>query len=141
MDDEEDESQLEHVIEETEVYFEDGLLHKDYELIFFDHELEDMVVRGRLDPLFTELAENPKLKAVLNNESLIYGAGQEGDHLERTTFKHYQDFYSLEYGGSFNYKMRNFDSFYDDLSDFLTIRGQSVLSSVTGIPVNRSFLY
>lgn len=139
--DEDDESQLEYVIDDAEIYFEDGLLHKDFELVFFDDDLEELSVRGQLDPLFTELNENPKLRALLNNESLIYRAGQEGDHLEKTTFNHYNHTYSLEYGGLRSYNSGVFESFYDDIADFLAVNGPSILPTVTGIPTNRSFFY
>lgn len=46
---EDDEFHPEYVEEDLEIFFEDGLLHKDFELIFFDHEFDDLLARGQLD--------------------------------------------------------------------------------------------
>jgi hypothetical protein len=139
--DEEDEFHPEYVFEEAEVFFEDGLLHKDFELIFFDHEFDDLIVKGQLDDYIDELDENLKLKSIVTNESLIYKAGQEGDYSIKTTADHYSGHYSLEYASNSQYSQRIFDSLYDDLADFMALNSSAILPRVFGIPRGRSLFY
>lgn len=138
---EEDDSHLDYVDEDLEVFFDDNLLHKDFELLFFNHEFDDIVVSGRSDGLIEDLSAMPKLKAILTNESLVYGAGQEADYVTKTHPTAYAGLHAAEYMLEGEYRRELADSVYNDLSDYLALNALSVAPRVFSIPEGRSFFY
>lgn len=138
---EEDDSHLDYVDEDLEVFFDDNLLHRDFELILFNHELDDLVVRGRSDELIVDLAAAPKLKAILMNESLVDGAGQEADYATKTNPASYDGLHAAEYVLEGEYRRELTDSVYNDLSDYLALNALDVAPRVFNIPEGRSFFY
>lgn len=138
---EEDDSHLDYVDEDVEIFFDDNLLHKDFELILFNHEFDDIVVKGRSDTLIADLAAAPKLKAILTNESLIYGAGQELDYATKTNPTLYAGLHAAEYSFEGEYRRELTDNVYNDLSDYLALNACTVAPRVFNIPEGRSFFY
>jgi len=115
----EEEDPEEYVDSSTELYYEDGLLHKSLDSLLFDDEADELLAdfsNGVSDEGFD--AWEDELVDFLSSQALVYRAGQEADYKETSSSTDYSGVYGLEYATAKSYTERVFDGFYDELSDF-----------------------
>lgn len=107
----------EYIDESAEMFFEDGLLHKSLDSILFDDEVVEALGDVGLSDTKVDGFEDEEFVDFLNNQGVVYKAGQEADYSVTTSSKEYSGIYGLEYNQPKAYLEQVFSSFYDELVD------------------------
>lgn len=113
----------EYVDESAEMFFEDGLLHKSLDSILFDDEVDEALSDVGVSDLEIDAFEDEEFIEFLNNQGVIYKAGQERDYTVTTYSKDYSGIYGLEYDQPKAYLEQVFSNFYDELVDLYWMGG------------------
>lgn len=113
----------EYIDESAEMFFEDGLLHKSLDSILFDDEVVEALGDVGLSDTKVDGFEDEEFVDFLNNQGVVYKAGQEADYSVTTSSKEYSGIYGLEYNQPKAYLEQVFSSFYDELVDLYWLGG------------------
>jgi len=105
------------------MFFEDGLLHKSLDSILFDDEVDEALSDVGVSDLEIDAFEDEEFIEFLNNQGVIYKAGQERDYTVTTYSKDYSGTYGLEYDQPKAYLEQVFSNFYDELVDLYWMGG------------------
>lgn len=119
----EEEDPEEYVDETSEMFFEDGLLHKSLDSLLFDDEVDEALGDVGVSDLEIDVFDEEEFVDFLNNQGVIYKAGPERDYTVTTSSRDYSGTYGLEYDQPKAYLEQVFSSFYDELVDLYWVGG------------------